>query len=202
MAYWACGHEGAGFPPFLLLSCLCGFPFSLQGVGLCLGGVSIRSLGVILGFVCLSCSARSALPFARSLSRLALMANIDEMSVPATSASSTRLTANTSPLFRRTIFLQAVANICGRACTGSSARSRWTSSAQAVGRFVTPRALLLQRLHYDPIQLAADQFCEPCRFRLPAGSQRRQRLAGTQPRAWPGRLFLADDAASRPRPPP
>ncbi len=67
---------------------------------------------------------------------------------------------------------------------------------KTAGGLVPPRAVLLQCLHHDPIQLPADQFRQPRRLRLPAGSQRGQRLAGTQPQARPRRLFLADDAAN------
>ena len=69
------------------------------------------------------------------------------------------------------------------------------SMREAVGGLVAAGAVLLQGLHHDPVQLPADQFRQSRRFHLPAGGQRRQRLAGTQPRAWPRRLFLADDAA-------
>ena len=67
---------------------------------------------------------------------------------------------------------------------------------EAVGRLVAAVAVLLQRLHHDPVQLAADQLRQLRRLRVPLGRDRRQRvLRLRQPGARPGRLLLADDAA-------
>ena len=52
--------------------------------------------------------------------------------VPATSASSTRATAATGPLFRRANFRSRYAAEGGQASTGSSARYRSTSAAKAL----------------------------------------------------------------------
>ncbi len=66
-------------------------------------------------------------------------------------------------------------------------------AGKAAGRLVTPGSVLLQRLHHDPVELAADQLGQPGRFGLALRGDRRQpfrRLA--EPRARLGRLFLLD----------
>ena len=67
-------------------------------------------------------------------------------------------------------------------------------AGEAVGRLVAAAAVLLQRLHHDPVQLAAHQSGQPGRLGLPLG--RRVARAGpdrAQPRARLRRLLLADD---------
>ena len=69
------------------------------------------------------------------------------------------------------------------------------SAAKLVGRLVAPRAVLLQRLHHDPVQLAADQ--STLSFfgsDLAVGGDGWQRVAErADPQARLGRLFFADD---------
>ena len=74
---------------------------------------------------------------------------------------------------------------------------------QAVGRLVSPVAVLLQRLHHDPVQLAAHQPAQPRRLDV----RGRPRSLGSssvraQPRARPRRLLLADDPQHLQRTPP
>ena len=47
---------------------------------------------------------------------------------------------------------------------------------EAVGRLVAAVAVLLQRLHHDPVQLAAHQLGQLRRLRVPLGRDRRQRV--------------------------
>ena len=63
---------------------------------------------------------------------------------------------------------------------------------EAVGRLVAAVAVLLQRLHHDPIQFASHQLRQPRRFRPAVGGQRRQALRRAQLRARFRRLLLAD----------
>ena len=52
---------------------------------------------------------------------------------------------------------------------------------QRPGRLVPPVAVLLQRLHHDPVQLAAHQLGQLGRLHVPIGRDRRQRLARRYP---------------------
>ena len=64
---------------------------------------------------------------------------------------------------------------------------------QRPGRLVAPAAILVERLHHDPIQLAPDDFFQPGRLGAPVSGDGRQRAARTEPRAGFGRLLLADN---------
>ncbi len=63
---------------------------------------------------------------------------------------------------------------------------------EAVGGLVAAVAVLLQRLHHDPIQFATHQLRQPRRLRPPVGGQRRQAVRRAQLRARFRRLLLAD----------
>ena len=64
------------------------------------------------------------------------------------------------------------------------------------GGAVAPRPVLLQRLHHDPVEVAADLPQEGRRFRPPVlGLGRRGLAHGAQLGARPGRVLLADLAA-------
>ena len=64
---------------------------------------------------------------------------------------------------------------------------------EAVGRLVPPRPVLLQRLHHDPVEVAADELRQPGRLDLALGRDRRQVLSRLRkPRARLRRLLLAD----------
>ena len=60
------------------------------------------------------------------------------------------------------------------------------------GRLVAAVAVLLQRLHHDPVQLALHQLGELRRLGAPIGGQGRQAVGGAQLRARFRRLLLAD----------
>ena len=64
--------------------------------------------------------------------------------------------ANTT-LFRRTSFWKRYSRLGGRATIGSLFRIALHIHRQAVGGFVTPRAVFLQRLHHNPVQVALQQ---------------------------------------------
>ena len=49
----------------------------------------------------------------------------------------------------------------GQASTGSSVRYRTHVGREVAGRLVPPRAVLLQRLHHDPVELAAHELAQP-----------------------------------------
>jgi len=67
---------------------------------------------------------------------------------------------------------------------------------EAVGGLVTPVAVLFQRLHHDPVQLAAAEPAQLPRIALPLRRHGCRRLPQrADARARPGRLLLADDAA-------
>ena len=114
-----------------------------------------------------------------------------------TTPAATRPAAMTGPRCRRANFRTRYAPDGGHACTGSSARYRSTSARQPVRRLVAARAVLLQRLHHDPVQLPAHELPEPPRVGLAVGRDGRELLAEQRadPRARPRRLLLADDPA-------
>src|SRR5205085_1882709 len=67
---------------------------------------------------------------------------------------------------------------------------------QRAGRFVAAVAVLLQALHHDPIQLAAEELTQAMWIALAVcGERRRRRAQRTDARARPGRFLLADDPA-------
>ena len=51
---------------------------------------------------------------------------------------------------------------------------------EPVSRFVSPPSILLERLHHDPVQFAANQGAELLRLDPAIGRHRRQRLTGAQ----------------------
>ena len=96
----------------------------------------------------------------------------------AAAASTTRNPAATATAARcfRANFRSRYPADGGHASTGSSARYRWTSRASPLAVSYRRVAVLLQALHHDPVQLAADQLRQlaPAPV-LPPGGDRRQR---------------------------
>ena len=83
----------------------------------------------------------------------------------------------------------------GEATTGSSAEIAFHVAGQAVGRLVAPRAVLLEALHHDPVQLALEALDELGAAQPPMLGRLVQLLAqAAGPGAGPGRVLLADDA--------
>ncbi len=68
-------------------------------------------------------------------------------------------------------------------------------ASKVAGRLVAAGAVLLQRPHDDPIQLAAHELAQALAVGLAAGGNGRERRGqqGAQSRAGARRLFLADD---------
>ena len=122
--------------------------------------------------------------------------------MPATRARTTRAAARTRPLVPPHELPQPVA---GRRRAGLHRLVGQVAlhvRRQAVGRLVAAVAVLLQRLHHDPVQLAAHQPAQLRRLRAAVGRDRGQLLGRAQPRARPRRLLLADDPQHLRRRPP
>ena len=70
--------------------------------------------------------------------------------------------------------------------------------SQAIGRLVTAGAVLFQRLHHDPIQVAADQIRQFGRLGLAVSGHRclLRCIQGLQPGGGPQRLLFPDDSAN------
>src|SRR5262245_56077707 len=69
-------------------------------------------------------------------------------------------------------------------------------TGQAVGRLVAPRAFLLERSEYDPVQLAAQRFRELRGLGVPRCCDTRQRVRGGEAGAGFGRLLFANQPAN------
>src|SRR5438046_1950438 len=68
---------------------------------------------------------------------------------------------------------------------------------EGAGRFVAAVAILLERLHDDPVKFSAKRMAEALGIRLALCRNRGQRLSqSTDPLAGRGRLLFADDAAN------
>ena len=86
----------------------------------------------------------------------------------------------------------------GRASTASLREIALDVRGQAVGRFVAARAVLLQRLHHDPVEVAAEQRRQAGSGRCRAAGRRRVRSASVkraEARRRARRLDFADGAA-------
>ena len=83
----------------------------------------------------------------------------------------------------------------GQASTGSSVQVTPQVGRQAVRRLVPPGAVLLQRLHHDPVQLAPHQTRSASAARSCRQAAIRSAVprSSTEPHARPRRLLLADD---------
>ena len=81
--------------------------------------------------------------------------------MPPTSASSTSEAASTGPLCRRTNFAQPIARRRRTRLHRLVVQVALHVGREGAGRLVAAVAVLLQGLHHDPVQLAAEQLAQP-----------------------------------------
>ena len=110
--------------------------------------------------------------------------------IPPTNVKKTRLAAITCPLFRLTNFFKPVAAARRAGLDDLVGEIALDVAGEAVGRLVAPGAVLLQRLHHHPVELALQQLRQPGRLDAPVGGDVRQGFGRAQLRARPRRIDL------------
>ena len=101
--------------------------------------------------------------------------------IPASSTSSTRLAAITPPRCFRTNFRSRYARLGGAATHRLVRQVPEDVGREAVGRLVPPGAVLLQRLHHDPVEVPPQRPLQVLRVDAAAGRDARQGVRRCSP---------------------
>ena len=105
--------------------------------------------------------------------------------VPATDAAATRRTVEIANLLRLMSFAHPIAGRRRARLDRLVLQVPAQIGRQPVGRFIAPVAVLLDRLHHDPVQLSPHQPAQLLRLDVPARRDRGQPLGRREPHAWP-----------------